>query len=106
MSNDNQKRGLAAADQETRERVAKEGGEARAEKTNMSELGRKGGESTAEKYGDEFYQEIGRMGGQARGNQQSGDDQEESSSDDDESQGRPFEDREFASEQGRKGGSK
>jgi general stress protein YciG len=41
----NSKKGLASADEETRERVAKAGGEARAEdKEGLSEAGRKGGE--------------------------------------------------------------
>ena len=39
------KRGLASVDEETRERVAREGGEARAEdKEGLREAGRKGGE--------------------------------------------------------------
>jgi hypothetical protein len=43
MSSEN--RGLASADEETRERVAREGGEARAEdKESLREAGRKGGE--------------------------------------------------------------
>jgi len=43
--NKNTKRGLASADEETRERVAKEGGEARAEdKEGLREAGRKGGQ--------------------------------------------------------------
>ena len=40
-----EERGLQAADQETRESVAREGGEARAEdKESLREAGRKGGE--------------------------------------------------------------
>ena len=43
MSNEN--KGLASADEETKERVAKKGGEARAkDKEGLSEAGRKGGE--------------------------------------------------------------
>ena len=43
MSDDN--RGLASADEETKERVAKAGGEKRAEdKEGLSEAGRKGGQ--------------------------------------------------------------
>jgi general stress protein YciG len=43
MSSD--KRGLASADEETKERVAKKGGEARAEdKESLREAGRKGGQ--------------------------------------------------------------
>jgi general stress protein YciG len=39
------KRGLASADEETKERVAKKGGEKRAEdKEGLSEAGRKGGQ--------------------------------------------------------------
>ena len=42
---DDSNKGLASADEETRERVAKKGGEARAEdKESLSEAGRKGGE--------------------------------------------------------------
>lgn len=66
--NDNSKRGLASADEQTRQRVAHEGGQARAqdEDVKSGELGRKGGEATKKKYGPEFYQEIGQKGGQAR----------------------------------------
>jgi hypothetical protein len=40
------KRGLGSADEETKERVAKEGGEARAQdKEGLREAGRKGGEN-------------------------------------------------------------
>ena len=40
-----EKRGLATADEETKERVAKKGGEARAEdKESLREAGRKGGQ--------------------------------------------------------------
>jgi general stress protein YciG len=43
MSSDN--RGLASADEETKERVAKKGGEARSEdKESLREAGRKGGQ--------------------------------------------------------------
>ena len=62
-----QKRGLAAANSETRLRVAKAGGEARAnDKEGLSEAGRRGGEVVKERYGAEFYREIGEKGGEAR----------------------------------------
>jgi uncharacterized protein len=61
-----QKRGLAAANSETRLRVAKAGGEARAnDKEGLSEAGRRGGEVVKERYGAEFYREIGEKGGGA-----------------------------------------
>ena len=47
MSSDN--RGLASADKDTKERVAKAGGEARAQdKEGLSEAGRKGGETVSQ----------------------------------------------------------
>ena len=56
-------RGLASADEETKERVAKAGGEARAQdKEGLSEAGRKGGESFSQD--SEHMSEIGRKGGQ------------------------------------------
>ena len=36
---------------------------------STSEAGKKGGETVREKYGPEFYSEIGRKGGRARGEQ-------------------------------------
>jgi uncharacterized protein len=61
-----QKRGLAAANPETRLRVAKAGGEARAQdREGLSQAGRKGGEVVKERYGTEFYREIGEKGGGA-----------------------------------------
>ncbi len=61
MSSDN--RGLASADEETKERVAKAGGEARAQdKEGLSEAGRKGGESVSQDR--EHMSEIGKKGGQ------------------------------------------
>src|ERR671911_772734 len=61
-----QKRGVAAANSETRLRVAKAGGEARAnDKEGLSEAGRRGGEVVKERYGAEFYREIGEKGGGA-----------------------------------------
>ncbi len=63
---DNSNRGLASADEETKERVAKAGGEARAQdKEGLSEAGRKGGETVKEERGPEFYSEIGRKGGES-----------------------------------------
>src|SRR5215211_5356820 len=60
-----QKRGLAAANSETRLRVAKAGGEARAnDREGLSEAGRRGGEVVKERYGAEFYSEIGKRGGE------------------------------------------
>jgi general stress protein YciG len=61
-----QKRGLAAATTETRMRVAKAGGEARAQdREGLSQAGRRGGEVVKERYGSEFYREIGEKGGGA-----------------------------------------
>jgi general stress protein YciG len=58
------KRGLAAANPETRNRVAKAGGEARAQdREGLSVAGRRGGEAVKEHYGSEFYREIGEKGG-------------------------------------------
>ena len=60
-----QKRGLAAANSDTRLRVAKAGGEARAnDREGLSEAGRRGGEVVKERYGAEFYSEIGKRGGE------------------------------------------
>ena len=60
-------RGLASADDKTKERVAKKGGEARAQDPeSLAEAGRKGGEAVVEKYGPEHMSEIGRKGGEAR----------------------------------------
>lgn len=53
MSSDNI-RGLASADEETRKRVAKKGGETHAQNPeSLAEAGRKGGEAAVEKYGPE-----------------------------------------------------
>jgi uncharacterized protein len=61
-----QKRGLAAATTDTRMRVAKAGGEARAQdREGLSQAGRRGGEVVKERYGSEFYREIGEKGGGA-----------------------------------------
>ena len=71
MANDD-KRGLASADEETRERVAKAGGEARKEKAesgeapSYEEIGHMGGEKVKEERGSEFYHDIGKKGGEAR----------------------------------------
>lgn len=81
-SSDN--KGLASADEETKERVAKAGGEARAQdRESLAEAGRKGGEAVVEKYGPEHMAEIGRKGGESRA-----------------------EDKESLREAGRKGGEK
>lgn len=62
MSNDN--RGLASADEETKERVAKKGGEAVSQdREHMAEIGRKGGESVSQD--TEHMSEIGAKGGHA-----------------------------------------
>ncbi|MGI0020991.1 MAG: KGG domain-containing protein [Nitrososphaera sp.] len=64
MTRDN--RGLASADPETRERVARMGGEARAgDPQGLAEAGRKGGEAVVQKYGPEHMAEIGRRGGES-----------------------------------------
>ena len=64
MTRDN--RGLASADPETRERVARMGGEARAgDPQSLAEAGRKGGEAVVQKYGPEHMAEIGRKGGES-----------------------------------------
>src|SRR5215218_5662332 len=61
-----QKRGLAAATTDTRMRVAKAGGEARGQdREGLSQAGRRGGEVVKERYGAEFYREIGEKGGGA-----------------------------------------
>ena len=61
-----QKRGLAAANPETRSRVAKAGGEARAQdREGLSVAGRRGGEVVKARYGSDFYREIGEKGGGA-----------------------------------------
>lgn len=47
--NRNEQRGLASADEETRERVARMGGEAVSrDREHMAEIGRKGGERSGE----------------------------------------------------------
>lgn len=59
-------RGLASADEQTRERVARAGGEARArDPSSLAEAGRKGGEKVVQQYGPQHMAEIGRKGGQA-----------------------------------------
>jgi len=63
MSSSDDNRGLASADEETKERVAKAGGEARAQdKEGLSEAGRKGGETVSQDR--EHMSEIGKKGGQ------------------------------------------
>ena len=59
-------RGLAAADSETRSRVAKAGGDARAQdKEGLRHAGKKGGEAVKAEYGIEFYHSIGEKGGES-----------------------------------------
>jgi general stress protein YciG len=60
------KRGLASANEETRARVARAGGEARShDRDSLRDAGRKGGESVKAEYGIEFYQTIGEKGGES-----------------------------------------
>jgi general stress protein YciG len=60
------RRGLAAANTETRLRVAKAGGDARShDRDSLRDAGRKGGESVKAEYGVEFYQTIGEKGGES-----------------------------------------
>jgi general stress protein YciG len=64
MTNDNSNRGLASADEETKERVARKGGEAVSQdREHMSEIGRKGGEEVSQDR--EHMAEIGRKGGES-----------------------------------------
>ncbi|MDP2638488.1 MAG: KGG domain-containing protein [Candidatus Levybacteria bacterium] len=74
MADDNSRRGLASADEKTRERVAREGGEARkSQGANYSELGRKGGRSQGKQSNpgnfanrpQEEVEEAARKGGQS-----------------------------------------
>ncbi len=63
QENNTSNRGLASADEETKERVAKAGGESRAQdKEGLSEAGRKGGGSVSQDR--EHMSEIGKKGGQ------------------------------------------
>ena len=65
-NNENQStsnRGLASADEQTREEVARKGGEAVSQdREHMSEIGRKGGEAVSEDR--QHMSEIGRKGGE------------------------------------------
>ncbi len=64
QENNTSSRGLASADEETKQRVAKAGGEARAQdKEGLSEAGSKGGESVSQDR--EHMSEIGKKGGQS-----------------------------------------
>ncbi len=66
MPEDTSNRGLANADEKTRERVAKAGGEAVSQdREHMSEIGQKGGEAVSQDR--EHMAEIGKKGGEARG---------------------------------------
>ena len=55
-------RGLAAADSETRSRVAKAGAQ---DKEGLRLAGKKGGEAVKAEYGIEFYHSIGEKGGES-----------------------------------------
>jgi uncharacterized protein len=58
------KRGLANANEKTREEVARKGGEAVSQdRQHMAEIGRKGGETVSKDR--EHMSEIGRKGGEA-----------------------------------------
>lgn len=60
-------RGLASADERTRQEVAKKGGEAVSRnREHMSEIGRRGGESVSRD--KQHMSEIGRKGGESRQN--------------------------------------
>jgi general stress protein YciG len=63
-----QKRGLAATNTETRLKVSKAGGEERAKNDieGLIEAGKLGGAVTKGRYGTEFYREMGRKSGEAR----------------------------------------
>lgn len=64
---DTSNRGLASADQQTREEVARKGGESISkDREHMSEIGRKGGESVSRDR--EHMSEIGKKGGESRQN--------------------------------------
>jgi general stress protein YciG len=54
-----QKIGLHQADQETRDRVAQMGGLSKTT-SELSKAGKKGGKTTMDRYGEEFYEELGR----------------------------------------------
>ncbi len=63
-TNRNENRGLASSDEETRERVAHAGGEARAQdRQGLAEAGRKGGQTVSQNR--EHMAEIGRKGGES-----------------------------------------
>ncbi len=65
------KRGLASADEETREEVARMGGEAVSQdREHMAEIGRKGGEAVSKDR--EHMREIGKKGGQSSGSSSEG----------------------------------
>ena len=67
MSKGTSNRGLACADEETKERVARAGGVARAQNPQgLIEAGRKGGKKVVSRYGPEHMAEIGRKGGSSR----------------------------------------
>lgn len=48
----------------SRQEAGRKGGETTARKHDMSKIGRKGGETTKAKYGPDFYESIGRKGGE------------------------------------------
>ena len=63
-SNGTSNKGLASADKETKERVARAGGTARAQNPQgLAEAGRRGGQKVVSRYGPEHMAEIGRKGG-------------------------------------------
>jgi uncharacterized protein len=52
--------------------MADQGGQGSQESEKRREAGRKGGETTKEKYGEGFYSEIGREGGERSGESRQG----------------------------------
>lgn len=77
MADDNKARGLASADEATRKRISKLGGNVRASDPDIrsGEVGSKGGNATKQKYGQtdqnqdgksDYYQKLGSLGGNAR----------------------------------------
>jgi general stress protein YciG len=83
MAGDTSKRGLASADEKTREEVARKGGESVSpenrsfakDKERASEEGKKGGETVSKNR--EHMAEIGRKGGEARAEERKSEPKEE-----------------------------